>query len=279
MQDMFKNRLISERLQRMADHFPVTVVSGARQVGKTTLLKQLYPSHDYVVFDPSMDIEGARKDPDLFLRNHPAPLILDEIQYAPELVAAIKRTVDRNNARPGQFILTGSQQWQVLKTLSESLAGRAVFLDLQGFSLQELSETTSCWLSAWLDDTEQFLAWSRTAACFEGDLRGWLWRGSLPGLQTLPDDLVADFGQTVPGDYVMPFGAFGPHTLAVHPGGVGRQGESGDRAAFFCLPEVRVPADIAYQDHFVQIPLSHETLPMESLSPMGFSISVHSRPL
>lgn len=193
MQDMFKNRLISERLQRMADHFPVTVVSGARQVGKTTLLKQLYPSHDYVVFDPSMDIEGARKDPDLFLRNHPAPLILDEIQYAPELVAAIKRTVDRNNARPGQFILTGSQQWQVLKTLSESLAGRAVFLDLQGFSLQELSETTSCWLSAWLDDTEQFLAWSRTAACFEGDLRGWLWRGSLPGLQTLPDDLVADF--------------------------------------------------------------------------------------
>jgi uncharacterized protein len=193
LQGMYRNRLISKRLLRMVEHFPVTVVSGARQVGKTTLLQHLFPSYDYVVFDPGIDLEGARRDPDLFLRNHPTPLILDEIQYAPELVAAIKRTVDRNRSAAGQFVLTGSQQWQVLNTLSESLAGRAAFLDLQGFSLQELAGSDSCWLGRWLEDADQFLAWSRTADYYQGDLRGWLWRGSLPGLQQLPDDLVGDF--------------------------------------------------------------------------------------
>ena len=190
---MYKNRLLSKRLLRMVEHFPVTVLSGARQVGKTTLLKHLFPAYDYVVFDPSIDLEGARRDPDLFLRNHPSPLILDEIQYAPELVAAIKRAVDRNGAVAGQFVLTGSQQWQVLQTLSESLAGRAVFLDLQGFSLQELAGAESCWLNHWLDNPGQFLTISRDAAYYEGDLRAWLWRGCLPGVQELPDDLAGDF--------------------------------------------------------------------------------------
>jgi uncharacterized protein len=88
LQGMYRERLLSNRLIRLTQYFPVTVVSGARQVGKTTLLKHLFPDHDYVVFDASLDLERARRDPDLFLRNHPTPLILDEIQYAPELVSA-----------------------------------------------------------------------------------------------------------------------------------------------------------------------------------------------
>lgn len=171
----------------------MVVVSGARQVGKTTLLKHIFPTHDYVVFDASIDLEGARRDPDLFLLNHPAPLILDEIQYAPELVSAIKRLVDRSGALPGQFILTGSQQWQVLKALSESLAGRAAFLDLQGFSLQELSDSASCWSSRWFAGPDHFIESSRTAAYYSGELTKWLWKGSMPGVQNLPDDLVTDF--------------------------------------------------------------------------------------
>ncbi len=190
---MYRRRLISNRLERLTRYFPVTVVSGARQVGKTTLLKHLFPQHDYVVFDASIDIEGARRDPDLFLRNHPAPLILDEIQYAPELVSAIKRAVDRSPDTAGQFVLTGSQQWQVLKALAESLAGRAAFLDLQSFSLQELSDCTSGWISEWLDNPDQFFEWSRTAALSRLELKSWLWKGSMPGAQTLPDDLVNDF--------------------------------------------------------------------------------------
>ncbi len=190
---MYRKRLLSNRLLRLTENFPVTVVSGARQVGKTTLLKHLFPRHDYVVFDASLDLEGARRDPDLFLLNHPPPLILDEIQYAPELVSAIKRFVDRSSSGAGQFILTGSQQWQVLKTLSESLAGRAAFLDLQGFSLQELSDGESCWLSGWLDAPDKFPEWSRTAARYPGDLTTWLWKGFMPGVQPLPDDLATDF--------------------------------------------------------------------------------------
>lgn len=193
MQGMYRNRLLSIRLARLTENFPVVVVSGARQVGKTTLLKHLFPQHDYVVFDASLDLEGARRDPDLFLLNHPSPLILDEIQYAPELVSAIKRFVDRSPARVSQFILTGSQQWQVLKTLSESLAGRAAFLDLQGFSLQELSDADSCWLTGWLESPEQFPEWSRTAARYSGELTTWLWNGFMPGVQPLPSDLVTDF--------------------------------------------------------------------------------------
>ena len=190
---MYRERILSKRLLRLTEYFPVTVVSGARQVGKTTLLKHLFPQHDYVVFDASIDLEGARRDPDLFLRNHPSPLILDEIQYAPELVSAIKRAVDRVGSVSGLYILTGSQQWQVLKTLSESLAGRAAFLELQGFSLQELSDDDSCWLTQWLEGCDRFFSWSRTASYFAGNVRSWLWKGCLPGLQQLPDDLVGDF--------------------------------------------------------------------------------------
>lgn len=190
---MFRERLLSQRIIRFTETFPVTVVSGARQVGKTTLLQHLFPGHDYVVFDPSIDLENARKDPDLFLLNHKPPLILDEIQYAPEVVAAMKRAVDRAGTKPGQYILTGSQQWQVLKTLSESLAGRAAFLDLQSMSLQEIAGVETVWLSQWLNHTEQFLEWSRSARYADKNLNEWLWRGAMPGLLDIPDDLVPDF--------------------------------------------------------------------------------------
>ena len=94
-------RLVSEKLSRMVAAFPVTVVSGARQVGKTTLLRHHFPDFDYFVFDPVIDSENARKEPDLFLRTHPAPLILDEIQYAPELMAAVSGSRMKSPRFPG----------------------------------------------------------------------------------------------------------------------------------------------------------------------------------
>ena len=107
-------------------------------------------------------------------------LILDEIQYAPEVVAAIKRHVDRDPHRVGQYLVTGSQQWQVLRSVSESLAGRAAFLDLYGFSLQEIANSHTGWLSRWLEAPDAFFDWSRQAALHETNLPLWLWRGSLP---------------------------------------------------------------------------------------------------
>jgi len=193
----YKYRLITARLKRLVDSFPVVVVSGARQVGKSTLLKETFPEWNNVVFDPAMDVGNAREDPDLFLDNHTCPIILDEIQYAPELVAAIKRRVDNDRA-PGRFVLTGSQQWSVLRTASESLAGRAVFLDLEGFSLAETADqaTTDHWLSAYLEGPEEFSArmTDESANLVPAEsVYSVLWRGALPDAQELTSDLVPDY--------------------------------------------------------------------------------------
>ncbi|GAB6041636.1 ATP-binding protein [Endothiovibrio diazotrophicus] len=190
---MYRHRLLSDRLRRLTDAFPVVVVSGARQVGKTTLLRHLFPDLDYVVFDATQDLENARGEPDLFLKNHPPPLILDEIQYAPEVATAIKRRVDRAEGAAGQYLLTSSQQWQVLRSMAESLAGRAAFLDLQGFSLQELGGSRDGWIVRWLDDPDGFPAWSRGAQRYGGTLQEWLWRGTLPRATTIDTALVPDF--------------------------------------------------------------------------------------
>lgn len=187
---------MSDKLRRMVDSFPVVVVSGARQVGKTTLVRHLFPQFDYVVFDPTIDLQNARREPDLFLRNHPAPLVLDEIQYAPEVVAALKRRVDAAETRPGQYVVTGSQQWQVMKSVSESLAGRAAFLDLEGFSLQEMAGRagTPGWLERWLQAPEDFVVTRSMPDNFTVQpLWDWLWRGFLPGVQDLGADLVPEF--------------------------------------------------------------------------------------
>lgn len=180
----------------------MVVVGGARQTGKTTLLKHQFPEWDFVTFDPVTDIENARADPDFFLDNHPAPLILDEVQYATEVVAALKRRVDRSGDRPGQYILTGSQQWQVMRVLSESLAGRAVFIDLYGLNVPELADAPDAlWLPRWLADHGRMMegAGGRRAA---EPLYRWLWRGSLPGTLPVGDAWVPAFWEAYQRTYI-----------------------------------------------------------------------------
>jgi predicted AAA+ superfamily ATPase len=198
---MYRERLLSQRLKQLTGAFPAVIVSGARQVGKTTLLRHIFPQHDYVVFDASQDLENARREPDLFLKNHPPPLILDEIQYAPELVPALKRKIDIAPQQMGQYLLTGSQQWQVLHSLAESLAGRCAFLDLHGFSIGELVHEThethenndAGWLSAWMRGMADPLTELRQRARFGGSLPEWLWRGSLPRATDIELALIPDF--------------------------------------------------------------------------------------
>ncbi|MDA8378746.1 MAG: AAA family ATPase [Planctomycetia bacterium] len=126
----YKSRILAAKLHKMIQNFAVVIVRGSRQVGKSTLLQYELPHWDTVVFDPAMDIGNARRDPDLFLSNHPPPLILDEIQYAPEMLGALKRRVDKaRDARKttgatahqdtGLYVLTGSLQWAVLKAAGE----------------------------------------------------------------------------------------------------------------------------------------------------------------
>lgn len=190
----YKHRICGSRLSRMVEHFSVVVVSGARQVGKSTLLKHQFPDWDTVVFDPVVDIANARRDPDLFLRNHPPPLILDEIQYCPEVVPCLKRLLDKNK-RPGMYIMTGSQQWSVIKSINESLAGRAVFLDLEGFSLAEIcqSQAPASWLQRYLDDPLDFLHGAHGRLPLKKTLYEQLWHGWLPETDQLPVDLIETF--------------------------------------------------------------------------------------
>ena len=189
----FKSRMLAGKLHRLVTQFPVVVVSGARQVGKSTLLEHELP-WERVVFDPAIDIEGARADPDLFLQNRPSPIVLDEIQYAPELVAAVKRRLDRVGT-PGQFVLTGSQQWAVLKTAGESLAGRAAFLDLEGFSLAESAEQVreDHWLARYLDDPDRFVGGEVERLELRRTLYEQIWAGSLPFADTLDPVSIGDF--------------------------------------------------------------------------------------
>lgn len=191
---MYKKRIITERLLRLFETFPVVVLSGARQVGKSTLLRHAFSDLAMVVFDSVTDIGSARQDPDLFLDNHPAPLILDEIQFAGELVASIKRRVDRDR-RPGMYMLTGSQRWNVLRTISESLAGRAVFLTLEGFSLSEIAQQTESpsWLSRWLDNPDEVIANKPARLGLSRTLYEQLWTGWMPAADSLPADTLPDF--------------------------------------------------------------------------------------
>jgi len=178
----------------MVSRFPVVVISGARQVGKSTLVQHALADWDLVVFDPVLDVGNARQDSDLFLDNHPAPVVLDEIQFAPELVAAVKRRVDRAR-KPGQYVLAGSQQWSVLKSASESLAGRAVFLDLEGFSLAEIAQqaTEDHWLKSYLDDPLRLASHPPRRLPLPRTLYEQLWWGFLPEADSLEAEWIGDF--------------------------------------------------------------------------------------
>jgi predicted AAA+ superfamily ATPase len=88
---------------------PVVVVTGARQTGKTSTLRRLFPDHRFVSLDLPSEAEQAEKEPVALLQRHPQPVILDEVQYAPGLLRHLKMAVDANRRRMGQFLLTGSQ--------------------------------------------------------------------------------------------------------------------------------------------------------------------------
>lgn len=191
-------RVIEKKLRSLFGHFPVVVVSGARQVGKSTLLEKTFSEMPRVVFDPIVDIENARNEPDLFLANRKPPLILDEIQYVPPLVSAIKRRLDKNRL-PGQYLFTGSQQWGVMKLLAESLAGRAAFVDLEGFNLMEVAAVgqkqnpAKSWLDLWLRELEKPDIHSFKRLILPVGLYEQLWRGFFPETQFLPQNLIPDF--------------------------------------------------------------------------------------
>jgi len=133
--------------------------SGARQTGKSTLLTRIFPQAKAITFDPIQDLFEVRKDPDQFLQLFPSPLILDEVQFVPELLSSLKRKVDQTE-QMGQYFLTGSQNFQVLSSLAESMAGRVAIFHLDPFSpleMQGLGEHKS-WVVEYLRDPQAFFS-------------------------------------------------------------------------------------------------------------------------
>lgn len=132
------SRDLTNSLKRYAK-FPAVALLGPRQSGKTTLTKITFPHHKYLSFDKDTDRIFAQEDPERFLKTHENEhgIILDEFQYVPRIVSYIKLEIDSKN-RPGYFILSGSQNFLALQTITESLAGRVGILNLFPLSLHEL---------------------------------------------------------------------------------------------------------------------------------------------
>lgn len=174
-------RSLSDVVDRASRCFKCVMVSGPRQVGKTTLLKSMAEAGRRIVtLDDPVQRAFAQRDPELFLSSNPAPLLIDEVQYAPELFPYIKMRVDASEAT-GQYWLTGSQPFRLMKGISESLAGRVAILDLQGLTVAEEEGLANVPYLPALTVRAGKEVWSRKEAAAR------IFRGSFPQLASVPD--------------------------------------------------------------------------------------------
>ena len=198
---VYKPRLIENRIIELFQHYPVVAVLGARQVGKTTLVENLFGDKiRTTVFDPVVDIGNARSDPDFFLQNIETPAFFDEVQYAPELLNSIKRRVDREK-KNGLYLLSGSQNLSVLKDISESLAGRVAIVNLPAMSRSEILKSKNKpfipgWLTMEITDARRVTC-PEPVACFP-----YIFRGGYPKIMELPDHLVPGYWESYLQTYI-----------------------------------------------------------------------------
>lgn len=179
---MYLRRTLQDFLKKASLQFPVLLVTGPRQVGKTTILQHLSEEgRTYVTLDDPLLSQLAREEPRLFLERFKPPLLIDEIQYAPQLLPYIKMHVDKHKT-PGSFWLTGSQQFQLMKGVSESLAGRVGIVNLLGLSLREF-ENNAVSDTPFLP-TQQILEkrMKTTKILSLKDIYSIIWRGSFPAM-------------------------------------------------------------------------------------------------
>ena len=133
------SRTLEPTLKDLAGQYPVVTVTGPRQSGKTTLCRAAFPEKPYINLESPDVREFARSDPRGFLSSYPAGAIFDEIQRVPQLLSYLQPLIDERN-EPGLYILTGSQQFEVMTTITQSLAGRTALLKLLPLSMEELHD-------------------------------------------------------------------------------------------------------------------------------------------
>ena len=133
---MYLKRHLENMLKKAEKQSKVVLLTGARQVGKTTSIVKLYKNYEYITLDNENDLILAKEDRNLFFRDRKFPIIIDEVQYAKELFKEIKYIVDKT-PKKGQIFLTGSQTYELLSSTAESLAGRVSILEMPSLSLRE----------------------------------------------------------------------------------------------------------------------------------------------
>lgn len=172
---MWVPRELDATLRQAADSRPAVVLTGCRQAGKTSLLIKAFPGHGYVSLDVPMIAEEAEHSGGDFLKRHRAPVIIDEVQYAPTLLRHVKDDIDRHRDETGRFLITGSQDFSLMEGVTESLAGRSSVLTLHSLSARE------------------YEAWSGESLEREA-LVEWMLRGGYPELHSRGLDAERFFG-------------------------------------------------------------------------------------
>ena len=173
-------RDLEPKILSLSKEYSAILITGPRQVGKTTILRQLMQKNRaYVTLDDLEDRAMAQNDPALFLQLHDRPILIDEVQYAPQLFSYIKIEID-NGAEPGSFWLTGSQSFHMMELAQESLAGRTAILHMPSLSQHEIYGTGKS--LPFTVDLAALKARRTTGApaALEGIYQR-IWKGSLPG--------------------------------------------------------------------------------------------------
>ena len=177
------SRTMAEEVLALSRSFPCVLVTGARQVGKSTLLKSLLPpGMEYITLDDYRLAKEAQDDPIGFLEGYDVPLCIDEIQYAPGLMRAMKMKIDASPGCKGMYWLTGSQRFHLMQGVSETLAGRIGILDLYTFSQDEIVGRHSQ-TRPFSTESEALKERARKGCiCNINELYERIWRGGYPAM-------------------------------------------------------------------------------------------------
>jgi predicted AAA+ superfamily ATPase len=175
---MYVRRLLEKSLKDAVKSFPAVFIGGPRRSGKTTLTKTFLKGYNYVLLDEADVRSLAIEDPRGFLEKYPPPVIIDEIQNAPDILPYIKARIDKNK-KPGQWVITGSQQWALMEGISETLAGRIAILHLYPFSLEEAQKIPRVNLST-AETFLEALMRARKIPAKSVSLGRWLLEGGYP---------------------------------------------------------------------------------------------------
>ena len=186
-------RHIAPVIERREKNSKAILLTGSRQVGKSTLFKHLFSNVNQVTFDDDLLLMQAMEDAGLFLMNNPAPLMIDEVQKCPSIFNKLKMALDSTDEH-GIYYLTGSQKLQLMEEISESLAGRVSIVELDGLSLREMNEVDFnrhfVPSKEYLEEREQKLK------KYEEDIWGTIHRGSFPELYANPEKEWIDYYQS-----------------------------------------------------------------------------------